>query len=199
LRKNKFEIEYETFVSNFSEEFNKLETRAKTTNYEFHMQEVGEKFFIKNFGGVPKDVIEEFIEIYISEWNNGVTFFPGMKQFLKRLKQKYTLSIISNTHYPSLITRNLNLMEIADYFTLVVTSVEYGIRKPDKRIFLDTIRKLSAKPDSVVHIGDSLQDDYEGAIKVGLKSILIDKNSKQPGNITNHVNSIFAIEQYNIV
>jgi putative hydrolase of the HAD superfamily len=193
LLKNNYVISYTDFESAFSDIFNQLEAKAKITNHEFHMHEVGTKFFTKKFGDVPSQIIEEFIEIYISEWNKGISFYPDIKNFLNKLKGKYELSIISNTHYPSLVQSNIDAMDIDDYFSHVVTSIEYGIRKPDVQIFHDTLRRFSVSPESVIHIGDSMHDDYEGATKAGLQSILIDPTRTYQGVVENRVDSIFDI------
>lgn len=122
--------------------------------------------------------------------------YYNIHQFL--LEQRYKLIIISNTHYPSLIHRNLDAMGITDYFNLVVTSVEHGIRKPDARIFQDTLKQLSVSADKVVYVGDNMQDDYEGATKAGLRCILIDQNNKWKETIKDRVNSIFDIEYFSL-
>lgn len=195
LLKNGHTIKYEDFVSAFSATFDDLERKAKISSKEFHMDEVSDAFFKKYLGTkVDKEERDEFVETYISEWNKGITYIPKLDQLLKVLAKKYTLSIISNTHYPSLVSGNLDAIGVSDYFSIIVTSVEYGIRKPNKKIFDETLKRLSVSPNEVMHIGDSMRDDFEGATNAGIRAILIDGKKKWGSVSGNKIESIFELE-----
>lgn len=159
------------------------------------MRDVTKVFFDKHFGVVADDVKDTFIETYISEWNRGIILYPQMKTFLRRLKRKYRLSIISNTHYPSLVHRNVKAMGVEDLIDHVVTSVEYGIPKPDEKIFHHTVNLMGCTPETTVHIGDSYNDDYKGATGAGIRSILLDSSYKWKDAEDDRVESIFDIER----
>jgi putative hydrolase of the HAD superfamily len=159
------------------------------------MRDVTRLFFDKHFGAVSDSVMDTFIETYISEWNRGIILYPEMKSFLNRLRKNYKLSVISNTHYPSLVHRNLEAMGVSDYFDLVMTSVEYGIPKPDSRIFHETLNRLHVSAHEIVHIGDSHNDDYMGAVTAGIRCILLDPDHKWDGEVKEKVDSIFDIEK----
>jgi FMN phosphatase YigB (HAD superfamily) len=53
----------------------------------------------------------------------------------------------------------------------MVFSEEIGVRKPDAKIFHYTTRKLRAKPEETVHVGDNLKMDVWGAKCAGLRAI----------------------------
>ena len=42
---------------------------------------------------------------------------------------------------------------------------------------LYAVKKLNIKPCEALFVGDSLKNDYFGALKAGLRAILIDRNS----------------------
>lgn len=126
-----FLLPYEAFVQEFTRVSERLEQHAKVTRVEFHVHDFGRAFFTECFGRVPPDaVLEEIMETFIGEWNQGTVLFPSIGQLLDRLAARYRLSIITNTHYPSVISRNLDAMGVADRFVQVVTSVELGIPTP---------------------------------------------------------------------
>jgi len=194
LLKNQFLIDYGKFEIAFPSIFNQLETQAKSTNREFSMQQVVEGFFLKVFSIVPdQEMLKQFIEIYHSEWNRQISYYPKLKPFLKNLKEKYTLSIITNTHYKPLIQAHLNKMEVADYFQLVLTSVECGIRKPNPKIFRKALEQLQAKPEAATFVGDSYSADYQGSLSVGMRPILIDPDGKYKRIVKDRVDSLFDI------
>lgn len=190
-----YAVNYKQFVVSFSEEFQLLEKRAKATNKEFSMFELAKAFFEKNLGKAPGKVLKEFIEIYITEWNRQILYNPKMKSFLKKLQKHYSLSIITNTHYKPLIDRHLEAMDVSDCFKLVLTSVEYGIPKPDPRIFHEAIRRLLTTPEAVVYIGNNYNDDYQGALSAGIRCILIDPDKKWQGVVKDRVDNLFEIEK----
>lgn len=187
-------IDYDIYQSLFSQVFTTLEAQSKITNEEFHMKEVGKQFFSTIYQILSPTIQDEFIELYITDWNKGIQHFPQIKKFLKKLKQTYHLSIISNTHYPTLVSRNLDTMGIADLFDHVVTSVEYGIRKPDPRIFQETLNKWSIDETQVMHIGDTYIDDYEVARNAGIQCILLDPTNKWNGKVALRAANLFEID-----
>lgn len=196
LQDNGYEIEYGSYVTAFSNTFDVMAAQHKTAGREFHMYEVALYFFKAQFNKTPEsEVIHNFVELYISEWNSAIRYFPNTRRLLERLKRKYKLAIISNTHYPSLIHRNLEAMDISNYFDAVVTSVEFGKPKPDRSIFDFTVKKLATAHNRVIHIGDSYNDDYSGAQGAGIDSILIDQDNKQDKLSINKVNNLFEIEK----
>jgi putative hydrolase of the HAD superfamily len=188
-----YEITYENFSSSLDAAFSKLEKVAKATNKEFSMNDVTQLFFANNSWEARDKIRDEFIEIYHSEWNRHVIYYSALKPFLSKLKEKYTLSVITNTHYKSLVPNHLKMMGVLEDFKLVLTSVECGIRKPDPRIFQKALKQLSAKPEEAIYVGDSYSADYQGSLSVGMKGILIDKEGKWKGTVEDRVDSLFDI------
>ena len=46
-------------------------------------------------------------------------------------------------------------------------------------MFLHAMRALAATPESSLMVGDSLEDDVQGANALGISSVLIDRNGAQ--------------------
>lgn len=190
-----YPIDYEVYMREFSNTFDDMAKEFKPTKREFHMYDVASRFFETHFKVIPNQkIIHQFVELYIDEWNSAINYLPGINDLLTKLKKKYKLAIISNTHYPSLIHRNLKAMKITDYFDLIVTSVEFGTPKPDRSIFDHTVSRLGTMHDKVIHIGDNYSDDYVGAIEAGIDSVLIDSGNKKYETRIKKVNNLFEIE-----
>lgn len=86
--------------------------------------------------------------------------------------QGITLGIISN--FDSRLHQVLNHLELTDFFTSITLSSYTGFAKPHPQIFQSALSKHNILPAQAWHIGDSQRDDYEGAIKVGMKAFLVD-------------------------
>lgn len=192
-----FPIEYDTFIAQFTRLFLQFEQRAHETLDEFHLHDVGRAFFRETFDyAVEQPVLEEFIRRYAYNWNAGTVFFAEIEPFIQQLAKHYRLSIISNTHYPALIEHNLTAMQIRPYFTEVVTSAEFGKRKPDRSIFDHTLQRLAADPSHVIYIGDTYEDDYLGAANAQIRCILIDTHSRYGNLADSLVARLFDIQTH---
>jgi putative hydrolase of the HAD superfamily len=104
--------------------------------------------------------------------NFKTNFYPCVEDVLKKLAQKYKIALISNTMSDQ-PKRLLNEVGYDQYFDLIITSEELGIRKPNPKIFKIVLDELGVKPDEAVHVGDSVEADMYGARDSGITGIWI--------------------------
>ncbi len=64
---------------------------------------------------------------------------------------------------------------------VAIASRAHGRTKPHPSIFEATLDALGVAAAEAVMVGDSIEDDIEGAAQVGLHGILIDRDSRHPG------------------
>jgi putative hydrolase of the HAD superfamily len=62
----------------------------------------------------------------------------------------------------------------------VVTSGLHGKTKPHPTIFRAALERLGVAPEDAVMIGDSIEDDVEGAKAVGMRGVLLDRENRYP-------------------
>lgn len=60
-------------------------------------------------------------------------------------------------------------------FTVVVASLEEGVEKPNSAIFEILSQRAKQLPQAILHIGDSWQDDVEGALQAGFHAGFVDR------------------------
>jgi putative hydrolase of the HAD superfamily len=95
--------------------------------------------------------------------------------------QGFRLAIISNTLSRRLVPSKLAEYGIGHYFDAVVTSAEFGWRKPNARIFEEATRRLQLPPGTCAYVGDTVSRDVIGARRAGyglaiqIRSFLTDK------------------------
>jgi putative hydrolase of the HAD superfamily len=80
-----------------------------------------------------------------------------------------TLGVLSN--FDSRIYRVLDALALADYFDSVTISTEVGAAKPDSLMFIAALEKHDCELADAWHVGDSYEQDYQGAIAAGLKGV----------------------------
>jgi putative hydrolase of the HAD superfamily len=91
------------------------------------------------------------------------------------------LAIISNIISRRLVQCRLAEYGIAHYFDPVVTSSNFGWRKPNARIFVEAARLLGLPPVACAYVGDTISRDVIGArraeygLVIQIKSFLTDK------------------------
>ncbi len=81
--------------------------------------------------------------------------FPGAKDLLKSLNGKVKMGLASMNNR-QVIDRLLAALDIAKFFSVVVTVDEVSKSKPDPEIFLKTAEKLGSKPERCVVLEDSI-------------------------------------------
>ena len=60
---------------------------------------------------------------------------------------------------------------IYHYFDKVITSESVGVKKPNSKVFTYALDLAKADKENSIMIGDSLEADIMGALKVGMKAI----------------------------
>ncbi len=85
----------------------------------------------------------------------------------------YQLGIIANQK-PGAKDR-LDAWGLGQYFSVIASSAELGVSKPDKEIFLQALTTADCKPENAVMVGDRLDNDIRPAKELGMKTIRIRK------------------------
>jgi putative hydrolase of the HAD superfamily len=63
---------------------------------------------------------------------------------------------------------------------VIVDSRSHGRVKPHPTIFQAALDALGVAPDDAVMVGDSLEEDIEGARALGMRAILVDRQERHP-------------------
>ena len=87
--------------------------------------------------------------------------------------QGMKLAVLSNWDYS--LHKALRGFGLYECFDLVVASLEHGVEKPDARLFQVLTDHFAVDPADVLHVGDHLEDDFEGARRFGMRAALIDR------------------------
>ena len=61
-----------------------------------------------------------------------------------------------------------------------LTSHVHGKSKPHTTIFRAMLERLAVEPAQAVMVGDTIEDDVEGALAVGMRAVLLDREGRYP-------------------
>ncbi len=90
-----------------------------------------------------------------------ILLFKGIRQILNKLSSKYKLALVSNSP-PMRLRKRLGQYSISKYFKAIV-GIKDGIRlKPHPDMIHAALKKLRAKPEEAVLIGDMEGDILAG-------------------------------------
>lgn len=96
-----------------------------------------------------------------------------LTDLIVKLKKKYKVGMISNTHR-SIAKKKLEALGLSlRMFHPLITTYELDVYKPDPAPFLKVLEVAGCSPEESVYIGDSVENDIMGAKGVGMKTILV--------------------------
>ncbi|MFZ4863147.1 YjjG family noncanonical pyrimidine nucleotidase [Sphingobacterium sp. Mn56C] len=114
----------------------------------------------------PKD----FEEQYLSTCPTKTNLLPHAKETLDYLYKGYNLHLISNS-FKEACEQKIKNSNLGHYFRTVVISEDFGVNKPDPRIFEYALRNGKADKPYSIMIGDNIDADVRGAQNVGMEAI----------------------------
>ena len=108
---------------------------------------------------------------------------PFVADLFARLSKNYTLAIASNRHC---LSRNyVNFDSVSKYISRFFYSNEIGIAKPSELFFKKCSEILDIPCSQILHVGDSLNSDFNCAEKAGCRSLLWNTELSDTDNLKN--------------
>jgi len=152
-----------TVNEEYLNKFNTPETLCFLKNLE--KGKISEQEFIRKIYKKKVMNLEEFHETFIS------IFKPNkeMIEFLKTLKGKYKLIILSNTNKIHIDFLKRKFPEIF-FFDSYLLSFEIGSRKPEEETFRKVVEQAGCKPEECLYI-DDVREFTDAAKKQGMETI----------------------------
>ena len=100
--------------------------------------------------------------------------FPGVEEALAALnKRGIRIGVVSNIGWTgNALRRRINTLLPGNAFEFILASSDYGLRKPDARLFQLALEKAALPPEQVWFIGDTVDTDVRGAQETGLFPVL---------------------------
>jgi len=136
--------------------------------------------------------VKILLDKFYSETRDNWSAHPHAEEVLNFLFNKgYSLGLLSNAADREDVDQLLDRFKFSRFFKLVLTSADVGYRKPHPFIFKRALREMKSEPENTLMIGDRLDADIIGALRLGLRAIWVD--TMQIGN------SLFSDADYKVV
>lgn len=117
-----------------------------------------------------------FFKYMIEAYSTKSKPYPDAVTLIKLLEEKrLKMAIISNGDTEVIMNR-LRVANLVGHFEFILAPcMDYPLTKPDEKIFHDSLKRLETLPEKTIFIGDNPSSDIEGANRVKMYSVLIDR------------------------
>jgi HAD superfamily hydrolase (TIGR01549 family) len=111
---------------------------------------------------------EQAFEVFFAE-RQRVTLFDDAQPALQFLASKFPLVSVSNGN------ADVSRVGLGRYFRATISAREFGVGKPDPRIFHAAAGAVEVYPEDILHVGDDATLDALGAINAGMQAAWVNR------------------------
>jgi len=153
--------------------------------YKTHLnRDIEEKEILLNFGEplittlrryAPENAEElysTFIDYNESVHDSSISLCCNIKECLEQLREMGCVMAVVTSKRQKMAHRGLELLEIMEYFSVVVTVDDTEEHKPHAAPVLKALEKLGAAPEEAIMIGDSIYD-IQCAHNAGVEAVQV--------------------------
>lgn len=128
---------------------------------------------IEGMGGRGEGVLQAATELY-EAWAacHHFTLYEEVPDVLRELRADgYRIGLISNTQRSLAVFERH--FELDGLFDVAISSSDHGFMKPHPSIFEEGLRRAGVAAPEAVMVGDSVPHDIHGALRLGMRGILV--------------------------
>jgi putative hydrolase of the HAD superfamily len=133
--------------------------------------------FLEALGITDDDLRDDLLATFSDKAS--YKLFPEVLASFEQLQRMgYRLGLISN--FEGWLEEVLVEEKAGEIFDVRVISGIEGVEKPDPLIYKIALERAGVEPQESVHVGDSITNDLEPALAVGMKAVMIDRSGSFP-------------------
>jgi putative hydrolase of the HAD superfamily len=117
------------------------------------------------------------LEITADELVAAIRFdaYPDAVPALRELRER-GLRLVAVSNWDCSLPQVLERCGLGELLDGAVSSAVAGARKPDPAIFQPALELAEVEPDEALHVGDTTEEDVDGARAAGIRPLLIDRD-----------------------
>jgi putative hydrolase of the HAD superfamily len=108
--------------------------------------------------------------------------FPDVRPALEALRRR-GLRLVAASNWDCSLPDVLARMGLGDLLDGAVSSAVAGAGKPDPAVFHQALAVAGCGASEAVFVGDSLENDVEGARRAGLRALLVQRSGDPPPGV----------------
>ena len=116
------------------------------------------------------------LEVSVETLVDSIRFdpYPDAVAALEALRSR-GLKLVCVSNWDCSLGAVLDRCGLAERLDGAISSAEAGARKPDPAIFEPALALAECEPQEALHVGDTREEDLEGAQAAGIRALLIDR------------------------
>lgn len=126
--------------------------------------------------GEDPALAETAFEVFFAR-RQQVDLYADVLPALERLAARWPLFALSNGN------ADVRRIGLGHLFGGSLSAREFGVGKPDRRIFDEACRRIGVAAADVLHVGDDLHHDVHGALGAGLQAAWIHRDRPIPQDL----------------
>ena len=92
------------------------------------------------------------------------------------------MGVVSNSIFSSdLLRQDIERFSVLEAFQFIISSAEFGLRKPHPDIFKAAVKKLDTNPSKTWYVGDLWENDVMGSSRAGLVPVWLNASATPAG------------------
>ena len=113
-------------------------------------------------------------DTYAQLRTEALQLFPGARATLEHFHHAgVPLALLTNGASAGQ-RRKIDRFDLAGFFDCILIEEEFGVGKPDERVFRHALDSLGGSPDKTWMVGDNLQWEIEPCRRLGLHTVWVD-------------------------
>ena len=127
---------------------------------------------LDHVGYTGPDISSRLNEVYMKHRYEDIDPYEDVVPMLDTLAPHFKMGLLSNgNNYPE-------YFGLAERFEFAVFAQEISVEKPDPRTFQIAAHRAGCEMNQLLHVGDSLETDVEGAQVVGVCAVWLNREGK---------------------
>lgn len=172
------------------EEGKKIKNKYKEINLKNVFRQL---FALKNVDA-SEELVTHSMVIFRTLSMEYFTLYPGAYEMLKELKQNNKkVFLLSNAQYEFTLPE-MKSLGIDEMFDKILISSDYGVRKPSEEFYKALTEEEGLDLSKSIMIGNDIENDIEGAQKIGLDTFYIHSNISPKEDILEKSHSDYSFE-----
>lgn len=116
---------------------------------------------------------------YGEERDRAVTLFPDSLETIEQLRKRgFKLALLTNGN-AEMQWKKINRFQLQSHFDCILIEGEFGIGKPEERIYIHALEQLGVSAQEAWMVGDNFEWEVAAPQRLGIKGVWIDH--KQAG------------------
>lgn len=129
---------------------------------------------LTDLGMQRQELAHKIADDYRTRRDAAIAPYPGAIETLQAISERaIALALITNGNAQAQRT-NIERFQLDRYFQCIIVEGEFGLGKPDERVFRHALAATGCDPEQTWMVGDSLEADIETPHRLGMHTVWVD-------------------------